>query len=647
MTKHDAKHSARRSWMRRRLPAAVALAGLVGGAMWYGHGLFTARDVLSEEAASELSFRWKDGSTYTYGLSWRAEQTNRVAAVQGQGEPGQVTTVAGKVDLSGKLVLRSHGKRQGAYLLAVSLTDVDRLVWQLGGEDVVAASDVKSKLGGEAFLEIEPGGRIRRTYFGAAASMELRSLVQWLVPELQFVLPAKGARVVDGAWSALEDTVHGRARTAYRIEDERPLVLSRARTGYETLGVGDVATLKVHSEDAAVARCAAEGHLDGIEHSATLRVTGAGQEVLAFTDKLSLVLESVRDGAPRAPIDLSALTGYALNEAPGADVASQKALENRVGNLTPGQLVSDVLSYANGGRMDQRWLWQATGLLELHPEACAELAAVFGDDELTAKGRALILDLLASAGTDEAQRVLRQLLDSDVAKADETTRAVFYNRVALVEDVNTETAQFAAQHFDELKEQPLGPMRVASTYALGSVAGHQAAQGNKALAGELNARLIEGLERTDDLAEKAVALRAMGNAGLAENVDTLTEYTRHESPALRAAAADALRDTHTEKSVEALLELLQDRDWQVQQAALSSLSHYQLAPEESLRIEKLIVAGVVESRNDPLLVTVLARSATPDHPLAGALAHVLVRNQNNGQLAARIRSIGRRNGVAL
>jgi hypothetical protein len=59
MTKHDAKHSARRSWMRRRLPAAVALAGLVGGAMWYGHGLFTARDVLSEEAASELSFRWR------------------------------------------------------------------------------------------------------------------------------------------------------------------------------------------------------------------------------------------------------------------------------------------------------------------------------------------------------------------------------------------------------------------------------------------------------------------------------------------------------------------------------------------------------------------------------------------------------------
>jgi hypothetical protein len=645
MTK-NAKRSSSPFWKKSRLPAALALGGLIGGAVWYAHGRVDDRQVLSEEAAENFSFRWKDGSTYTYALTWNAEQSHRVTTVQGPNSQADVTRIGGSIAAQGKLVLRSYGKQGTAYLLGLSLTELDELAWRLGSEKVVADGAAEKTLAGEAFLEVEPSGRIRRTYFADGATIEFKGLVQWLAPELQFVLPVRGTELVDGAWSAVEDTVLGRARTRYRIEEESPLVLSRARPSYETLTAGDVGALAVDSQDAAIVRCAPEGHIQGIEHSVKLEVKEGEQMALSFTDKLSLRLLRVQDGAPRK-LDLSVLKSYALNETPGADVAEQKALENRVGGLTSGQMVSDVLSYANGGRMDQRWLWQATGLLQLNPEACAELASIFGDDELTAQGRGVILDLLASAGTDEAQRVLRELLGSKAANPDETTHAVLFNRVALVQEANAETAEFVADQFDGLKKEPLGPMRVASTYALGAVAGHQAEQGNKAKAAELNARLVDGLENSDDLAEKAVALRGMGNAGLPENVQTLTEYTRHESAGLRAAAADALRDTHTPEAVDALLALLKDPDWKVQQAALSTLANYKLSVDEARRIEQLIVSGVVESRNDPLLVTVLSRSATPEYPLGGAFAHVLQRNQHNGQLAARIRSICRRNGVEL
>jgi HEAT repeat protein len=188
---------------------------------------------------------------------------------------------------------------------------------------------------------------------------------------------------------------------------------------------------------------------------------------------------------------------------------------------------------------------------------------------------------------------------------------------------------------------------VASAYALGSVASQQRELGNKAQAEALNATLVDTLEEASAPEEKAVMLRAMGNAAMPENVDTLAEYTRHASSDVRAAAATALRDTHTETSMQALLELLKDPEWPVQQAALATLSGYTLTAAEAQQVEDLVVSGVVGSRNDPLLVTVLARNATPEHPLLASLGHVLARNQQNGQLAARIRSVARRNGVTL
>jgi hypothetical protein len=623
---------------------------LLAGAGWAGYRLLDQHGQLSSEQLASYAFHFPNGNTYTYALQWKAEQTNRLVTVQQQSAKADVTNVSGKVALAGKLVLRSYGKSGDAYVLGLSLSDFREFMWQVLGEDVVKETARKDVFEGrEAFLELAPSGQIRRTYFPSDTPPEFRGLVQWLVPELQFTLPDSKQALSEGHWSRPEDTAHGRALSSYRIEHTSPLSLSRTRPSYQSLSLGEVKDLTVKSDDQARARCADAGHLEQVEHTQQLDVAQKGEALLGFSDHFSLELEQVSSGPARTPVNLLSvnLQGFALNESPGSDAAAQQALVNQVGALTSGQMVSDVLEFANGGRMDKKWLWQAAGLLQLHPEACAELAAIFENEDLTRTGRGLIMDLLASAGTAEAQKVLRELLESPTAKADETDHAVLFNRVALVNDANTETAEFVADQFDTLKEKPLGPMRVASAYALGAVAGHQYEQGNKAMAKELNGRLVEDLDGTKDLGEKAVMLRAMGNAGLEENVDTLSEYTKHESPGLRAAAADALRDTHTNKSVEALLGLLQDPEWRVQESALSSLAAYTLSPDEGRAIERLIVAGVVQSFNDPLLVTVLSRSANPDNPLAAGFTWVLGRNMQNGQLAARIRAIGRRNGVVL
>jgi hypothetical protein len=404
--------------------------------------------------------------------------------------------------------------------------------------------------------------------------------------------------------------------------------------------------VKQEGRDVASVRCADEGHLEALSGELSLRVSNASGTLLSLQEKLEVSLKSVSRETPRPMPHLAgaSFSGYALAEAPGADSAEQRAMINRVGDLTIGDMVSHVLDFANAGRMDNRWLWQATGLLQLHPEAAAELARVFEHEDLSKMGRAMILDLLASAGTKEAQKALREVLDSPSAKEDATTHAVYYNRIALT-DADEETAAFAVEQFEAHANDEVGPMRIATAYALGAVAEKRYAAGDKRGVEALNARLVEQLGGASEPAEKTVAIRAMGNAGLEENVDRLVQQTKDASTEVRAAAADALRKNHTAESTEALLTLLQDPEWEVQQSALTSLSRYSLSVAEVTRIEELLVAGVVGSRNDPLVVSVLAKNASPENPYAAGFSVLLARNQQNGQLAARIRAIGRRNGL--
>jgi hypothetical protein len=652
MTKRNIEQSPRPFWRRNKLPTAVVCAALGCAAVWYASDRLIPETVLPDGEVKMFSFHWKNGATYTYALTWKAQQTNRIVETQ-ETEPGQqtkkeTTRVSGSVDAQADLLLRSYGKAGDVHVMGLSLASVDKFAWQVLGESVV--KDPKALFDkSEAFLEVEPSGRIRQTFFASNTPSEFRGFVQWLTPQLQFVLPKSEAEWDAHAWSVVEETSHGRAKSSYSASEDEPLELSRTRASYETLLSSDIKAAKYTSDDVAHASCSSEGHIESIESHSKLDVSEAGEATLAFENTFSLELKDITEGPARRMLSLrsDAFQGYAPTETPNAEAAQEQALANRVGNLTPGQMVSDVLEFANGGRMSQRWLWQATGLLQQNPEACAELGEVFGDDSFSQQGRGLILDLLASAGTPEAQKVLRDLLASKAAKADQTSQAVLFNRVGLVSEATPETAEFIAEQFDAAADEPMGPMRIASAYAMGSVAGAQADQGNAKAAAELNARIVTSLEAASAPEEKAVMLRALGNTGLEENVDTLVDYTKHGETRVRAAAASALRDTHNEQSMSALLDLLRDPEWEVQQAALSSLARYTLTADEARRIEELVVSGVVGSRNDPLLVTVLARNATVQQPLAAGFGHVLARNMNNGQLAARIRAVARRNGVTL
>jgi len=635
-------------WKRRARIVAIPVVILAGASAYYalhgGHDLISVKDVKAELPR----FAFPAGQVYTYSVDWNVDQKNRIVSPQKTGATTEAQ-VEGSLSLKGKLELRSYGKRGDAFVLGVRLGAVDHLAWKVFGQEILKAdASAKAFEGFEAFLELAPSGKVARTHFPNEATSEWKSFAQWLITELEFTLPTNAPDWERGNWFEEENTALGRVHSEYKRIGQDGLDMARERPYFIELSGADVQATTQEGKEGATATLAEQGHLETLTTLASWVLSDGTGPTVKYDKKLKLDLLEVRSDPPRAmPNFKGAYAAFNVGDSPAATSSSRQALLNRVGNMTVGDMVSDVLAFSNGGRMDHQWMWQATGLLALQPDATRDLEEAYADPELTTLGKGFVLDMLASVGHDEAQASLRKLVDMKAEGATEEDRAVLFNRVSLLSSANRETAEFVAEKFDAHAGEDLTPMRVASTYALGAVVNRQAEAGDKAGALELNHKLEEALRGAKNSSDKELALRAMGNAGLEENVDRLVEHTKSDDGAVRAAAADALRKNHTEDSVAALLELLKDPEWRVQQAALSSLTYYQLTVQESQRVEGYVVAGVVSPQNDPLLVNVLAKNATPEHPFAAGFGLILERNRENGQLAARIRAIGRRNGVTL
>ncbi len=338
-----------------------------------------------------------------------------------------------------------------------------------------------------------------------------------------------------------------------------------------------------------------------------------------------------------------------------------KALEERISGLTPERLHERIWNVSVLGRISQQnqFFFRATGLLQLRPELSTSLIPLFDDDAMTYEGRTFIVDLLVGAGHGEAQRVLQTLLESESLKR-KKFYPILFQRISWVTNPEPALVAFTAAEYADLKTVPYVTVdepgdtemsdeaapqeskafrKLASIYALGSVVGNLYRTERQGLALEYNGWLLHDLRRATTLREKEAYLAAIGNAGLQGNGTTVLAYVSHPESALRRTAADALRQTNTKSARTALLKLLTDRDLQVQQRALASLTPVSLGGQEMQAVAQMVARGKTNAGLDASLVAFFARQAPAPELAQPALVAMLNRHTGDGQLEARINTL--------
>jgi hypothetical protein len=268
-----------------------------------------------------------------------------------------------------------------------------------------------------------------------------------------------------------------------------------------------------------------------------------------------------------------------------------------------GSVAATLRSLPSGARPSEVWRLAAFALLRLNPKECEALALVFEDD-VTDELRSLVLDLLAGAGTFEAQVVIRRLLALSVARRSNRVFASFVQRLGFVEAPDGPTLRFLMSVYAESRGEP-HDVRAACAYALGAAAGQALVAGDLEAAVRASDVLRRDLLSAGSIIEKCALLAALGNAGVPTDVMVVTRFTQDGDAPVRAAAALALRKISVPEASAQLVALLSDRELKVSQSALLALGEHRLEDGELEAVADLVLGGRTSAAIDGRVLRLL------------------------------------------
>lgn len=602
----------------RRALGAIAAFAAVGGLVT----LLRAPPPVSLAAAPLRAHSWPEGASFHWRLSWTSSAALTV-------DPGKgALAFEGTSRVEGVLRARGLGPSDGHRAVAFSLLEASLLEVTLNGQSARDPAALKAALvGHEAVALFDDAGALVAVRFLPDAEPLFQTFVQSLLGDAQQVVQP-GAR-----WTAAESTVRGTASVEYSVEGAR---LHRRRTRYDALvGLG---------RDAVPTSLTSSGEATFDERGGWATVTLTERLLAQTPDGRTQVAAVHLSLVPTAPVEDAAEAPQALLSRVSSPqdagavtpprTAAQQMLAQRIDGLTPTLLMEGLGRFGTlpASTEKHRFALRATGLMLLHPELCDEVATQLAGEGLDRETRAFGLQLLAATGTPEAQAAMRAFLSSPAIERSEH-RGWLTVQLGLLERPTAETVAFTQGAFAE----GTGTTKYDAALALGATAGALERQGGGLQTGLDD--LARALDETRDEPRQVALLRSMGNAGAERLLPAVLPYTEARSPAVRRAAADALRKTPTPTARQALERLATDADVGVQRQALATLAEFPFEAETVERLHAGVRAGRLGPATSGALVSFLAPHVDAAPGARALLADLLARPVPDPSIHTRIRSL--------
>jgi hypothetical protein len=624
---------------RRFLLSVAVLVSLVAGGGYLARRHAALRSVAVTAAPRAITFALDlpRGTSYAYDVTWTETTDLRVPELAGATIGGGEGIVHADVELAGELFLRSHGKRDGAFLVEAELRRLTRHRVALFGGDALAddAAARDAFDGRAALVEIDAAGAVRAFHYAKTDPPLFKQVMQALLTDAQMHVLADRQSV----WTARERTSAGEAEARYEVVDAEALRVARVRERYTAIASlpGRPSIPGEQTLDAqATIDLDPRGLVRAVDAQDTLRVASD----YAAKTTLALRLSAVGTWDPPSELDLGAFE----TRLPGAVVhsagAEQQMLEQRVAGLTLERMHDDLLAFAVTGALPggSQWVMRASGLLKLHPERCVDLAALFESHEMNGRGRAQILDLLAGTGTPKAQEAMRIALESRAAHTGDVPYRALLQRFSSVAHPTTESIEFLARAYASAKAGPT-PDRYGAAYALGAAAGNARASGDVAGARAAHDILARDLGAARTPAERKHLATALGNAVTPDDVGAFAQLTSDHDEGVRGAAAWALHRVDAPDARAALLGFARDTDAGVAETAFQAMTYQTLGDEELGRLAAVVTAGQTPAAADGALLTLLAKHTDGGAPVRAILGTLLERAEGDNPMLARIRHV--------
>lgn len=589
-----------------------------------------------EPAAGRAAYRWPLGQALSYNLS--LDEATQVAL-------GQNKRADEKLD--GHLVLEAQiqtinlESTPEGHLVELRFTAVRSLKWTLSGVDIGTGHEPEKVFAERSVL-------VRYDDHGVATSIQHRpdapsafvSVTDRLIRQLQ-------APLVGGVttWQRKMECGFGYATTHGNLgacdgEGACQIKLVRRAADY-----GEYSFVPPQITEGSTRSGALEQTLliapagfakDNLVHETIVLSRDARQVAkVIYTAELRFVGQHTVDAKAR----LEQLADARYAERDPAEVATGArldALKKRVGDWSFEQIASDFAHFGAEGRMPEhnKWLWKTVGLILLHPETAAQLSALARADGAPPRGRALLLDVLGSAGNPEAQAAMREILSSDSVEA-EPEYAAMVQRFILVEEPETESLDFLDAIYDD--DDRDGNVRYGAVTALGAAIS-RVAQHDPAAASRRGEAIAKDLSAASDDVERRALIGALGNTRLPEAEDEIRAYGDSENPRVRGEVAGSMESIPTDGAVDYLIAVVgSEPDANVQARAIRALANRMPTEPQLAALARAVATGPLAEVNLGHLVNTVMALSRNGVDREGLVA-VLVAAKARGIRTARIRN---------
>ncbi len=607
---------------------ALGLAALIVTtlALRSGRGPSGTTAATSASASSNVALAYPPkGAGYVYAFRFR--QTTAVDGLSGTPAMNAATNV------EGKLALADVARPGASTTLAASIVEITTASLRFMGRETLPQEP--GLVGATVLVDLDAQGTVTAFRFPRSGSVTSKLLLRSLALELVPRLGGSGP-----LWSANEETPSGSSTTFYATTGD-PLRFERIRRSYPRLAAlgdrpVDETRLSVVSHGAVA--LAVDGALLRVDDEEKLRVVPGGP---AAAESASTELEAhfelvSRSGAPPG-VDGSAFEQWSADKVPAVAESDADRLARMAGELKMEDVEAGV-GRAEQGPPRTGFVAEATAYLRLHPEACDALVKGMEGDGHGDRARSMVADLLASAGTTEAQKALRSLATSSAVRESPRLERQILQRFVFVGAPDAASIAFLEARRQAARSAHDEDAELACATTLGATARKLGIQGRRDEAERITSSLQRDLEAAKSPERQRALLSALGNAAAVAQVKTITGYAKARDPKTRAVAAHALRAMDSADARDALRTLAADEDTEVARAALGSLAQQPTSAADVRAIADLAAHGASAGLDNDLVTFFSAHLDAPGD-VGRALDAIEARASGDAALSARIESL--------
>jgi hypothetical protein len=276
-------------------------------------------------------------------------------------------------------------------------------------------------------------------------------------------------------------------------------------------------------------------------------------------------------------------------ESPAGDDRAQ--LEQQAAGVSAEDVLAYARQVAQSGFVDdhRERFYRALGRMRIEPELAIRVGSMLEKTKKGGPGRGYLFDLLANAGTAEAEAELVRRLQT---QEQDQELVDFVMRLGFVRHPSDLSGTFTLGLMRRRFVSP--PDHLTENLALAAGTLSLRLSQNGALSGAAILRFLEDrLERAEDMQTIALMLRALANTRSDGVTPHALRHAKHRETRVRSAAALALRFSSGSTVAGTLEALVRDPERIVQASALTALQSI-----ESVNVERL-VQYTVEGRIDP------------------------------------------------